>query len=104
MWNDNDNERERQKQRRSLVNLGSGCEKLALYAALTCGGGGGGGGKDDDGDDDICCYYNVHGIEIGDILHNVDISSLYHAVDAGFFFLQLQQHRINPQQQHYNFI
>eukprot|EP00957_Ditylum_brightwellii_P133617 10187479-Ditylum_brightwellii.AAC.1 len=62
-WNDNDDddEGERNKQRRSLMDLCSGCRRLALYAALTCGDG---CGKDDDGDDDSCCYYDVHGIEI----------------------------------------
>eukprot|EP00957_Ditylum_brightwellii_P015691 1183487-Ditylum_brightwellii.AAC.1 len=41
-WNDDDDddEGERKKQRRSLVDLGSGCGRLALYAALTRGGGG----------------------------------------------------------------
>lgn len=60
------------KKRRHLVDLGSGCGRLALYAALTaCRHGKG---------------WNVHGIEISEMLHRIAVDALQTGMTNGFFY------------------
>ncbi|KAL3815775.1 hypothetical protein ACHAXA_001669 [Cyclostephanos tholiformis] len=73
-----------------MVDLGSGCGRLVLYAALTRGGGGGichDWGQDDDDETSKATKLNwdVHGIEIGTRLHSLAIRSLRRGVDKGWF-------------------
>uniref|UniRef100_A0A7S4MCR6 DOT1 domain-containing protein n=1 Tax=Odontella aurita TaxID=265563 RepID=A0A7S4MCR6_9STRA len=60
-------QKEPSKGRKKLVDLGSGAGRLVLYLALTRG------------------EYDVHGIEISDILHDAAIEFLERGKDAGIF-------------------
>ena len=58
--------------RRHLVDLGSGCGRLVLYAGLTgCRHGKG---------------WNIHGIEISDLLHSAAINATKLGIKDGFFY------------------
>ena len=60
------------KKRRHLVDLGSGCGRLVFYSGLTS-----------------CKYgsaWNIHGIEISELLHNVAVEALQKGIENGFFY------------------
>lgn len=58
--------------RRTLVDLGSGAGRLVLYLALTRGA-------------TENSRYDVHGIEISDLLHGLAMKSLERGAEAGYF-------------------
>ena len=60
--------------RHTMVDLGSGCGRLVLYAALTRGM-----------SNSAKSNWDVHGIEIGTRLHSLAIRSLRRGVDNGWF-------------------
>lgn len=57
-----------------IIDVGSGCGRLVLHAALSRGGGGGDGSTCD-----------VHGVEIGESLHGLAVSSMERGVEQGWF-------------------
>jgi len=62
----------------TMVDLGSGCGRLVLYAALTRGSSAINRGREN-------VVWDVHGIEIGTQLHSLAINSLRRGVDEGLF-------------------
>eukprot|EP00551_Chaetoceros_affinis_P004019 CAMPEP_0203677702 /NCGR_PEP_ID=MMETSP0090-20130426/29183_1 /ASSEMBLY_ACC=CAM_ASM_001088 /TAXON_ID=426623 /ORGANISM="Chaetoceros affinis, Strain CCMP159" /LENGTH=314 /DNA_ID=CAMNT_0050544669 /DNA_START=130 /DNA_END=1074 /DNA_ORIENTATION=+ len=71
-----------------LVDLGSGCGRLVLYAALCnrdstaengCGDG------DGDGGDGELIFHHIHGIEISQELHEIGQGALERGVEEGYF-------------------
>ncbi|CAB9501196.1 expressed unknown protein [Seminavis robusta] len=64
----------------TMIDLGSGCGRLVLYWALTRG-------YDDDSD----TQWNMHGIEISDILHDEALRACLSGLDHGWFQLQPQR-------------
>lgn len=72
----NDGDR-RRRRKHTMVDLGSGCGRLVLYAALTRGG--------SSTDDAETTQWDVHGIEIGMKLHSLAVRSLQRGIDHGMF-------------------
>ncbi|KAL7532513.1 hypothetical protein ACHAWF_004160 [Thalassiosira exigua] len=66
--------------RRTMVDLGSGCGRLVLYAALTRGVGEEGGAESEP-----ASKWDVHGIEIGTGLHSLAVNSLERGEENGWF-------------------
>lgn len=109
----------------TLVDIGSGCGRLVLYAALTRGHdaiGGGGGGDDHVGGvgmkrtgeptsstsssaaSSSSCHvrhtiptttWDVHGVEIGKQLHSLAVKSMERGVDHGWFQQSTSDHVID---------
>ena len=91
-------EEDYRKNRRTItmVDIGSGCGRLVLYAALTRGHG---SRCDDDDDDEVgevienrpssatfeSTPWDVHGVEIGKQLHSLAVKSLQRGVEHGWF-------------------
>ena len=59
------------KRRRTIIDVGSGCGRLALYMALSLV-------LDDD------CSWDIHGIEISPIYHKEAIQAVQRAIDYGY--------------------
>ena len=72
-----DNHLNESYKRKKMVDLGSGCGRLVLYAALTRG--------NQYGSDDDNTLWDFHGVEIGSKLHNLAINSLKRGVDNELF-------------------
>lgn len=72
-------ENEGQTRSINLVDIGSGCGRLVLYAALTRGS------------EEKEIIWNVDGIEIGEILHSSASNYLARGIDLGLFELQQRQ-------------
>jgi len=68
-----------QVNRGTMVDLGSGCGRLVLYAALARGGGAG------PSETKGTKTWDVHGVEIGTRLHTLAVNSLGRGGDGGWF-------------------
>lgn len=68
-----------------MVDLGSGCGRLVLYAALTRGSAAINRGFENENGGRENVVWDVHGIEIGTQLHSLAVNSLRRGVDEGLF-------------------
>jgi hypothetical protein len=69
----------------TVVDLGSGCGRLALYMALTRGGDSGSGGSSSSSSSSSAgSEWHVHGIEIAPSFHQEGLRAVQQAVDLGY--------------------
>ncbi|KAL7487139.1 hypothetical protein ACHAW6_012740 [Cyclotella cf. meneghiniana] len=75
--------------KKNMVDLGSGCGRLVLYAALTRNNGGSEQGTSNH-------MWDFHGVEIGSQLHSLAVKSLKRGVDNGWFCRSIHGNLGNP--------
>ena len=98
---DNDNDDDTEKRKTVLVDLGSGCGRLVLYSALTRGGGG-----QSEEETKKQRPWEVHGIEIAQLLHEEGLKVIINGIENGWFSQQhvsTTQSEDNQQRQQSNF-